>query len=540
MNWLGFHKSGTNGNRDFSLRFRLLFFLALFLLVNVTGLALILFSTGVFSAGRAECRAALANELTHVSRDIEREFGTLSVEGVVLSQKLSKTIEDAMPGRGPVAGLAEHPEWTEPALRACLDTLITAIEKNTVSGAFLVLDATVNPSAPGAEDSRAGVYIRNMEPNALNRSAASLHYLRGPMKLARERGLWVLPQWRMEFTAEAWFCNTLDEPWDGGELSRHYRWNPRAVLAGDYEDAMLLTLPLVSSDGRVFGVCGLEVNATLFKLQNEPDNSVHRRVFSVLTPVEDGVLDMGKAMCAGNFGSRIGINGPVTAVPGRDGIERFTTEDGAGYAGLWQEINLYPKGAVYGVQRWATVVMMPEQDLQAYSAEKNTPILILLACLLAAAVSAAVYISKRYLSPVYKAFEDIKTREPSGRRTSHIKEIVDLFTYLAERDALAAREAEAAPLPAAAADSASQAVAAFSSRYDQFLKALETLSKAQRKVFDLYVQNHTAAEIAEILNLTMATIKSHNRNIYVKLGVKSIRELMVYVNMMKGGTSDDA
>ena len=37
-----------------------------------------------------------------------------------------------------------------------------------------------------------------------------------------------------------------------------------------------------------------------------------------------------------------------------------------------------------------------------------------------------------------------------------------------------------------------------------------------------------------VLSIAMPAIKTHNRNILSKLGVTSRKEMMVYVNMMKG------
>ena len=47
------------------------------------------------------------------------------------------------------------------------------------------------------------------------------------------------------------------------------------------------------------------------------------------------------------------------------------------------------------------------------------------------------------------------------------------------------------------------------------------------------MRGHTAREIAEILCLSINTIKTHNRRIYMKLNVTSRKELMVYIQMME-------
>lgn len=72
-----------------------------------------------------------------------------------------------------------------------------------------------------------------------------------------------------------------------------------------------------------------------------------------------------------------------------------------------------------------------------------------------------------------------------------------------------------------------------------FVHNIASLSAAEKAVFNLYMQNHTAKEIANILYLSINTIKTHNKRIYMKLGVSSRKELMVYVQMMQNKKSND-
>ena len=72
------------------------------------------------------------------------------------------------------------------------------------------------------------------------------------------------------------------------------------------------------------------------------------------------------------------------------------------------------------------------------------------------------------------------------------------------------------------------------SAYRMFINQIETLTKAERIVFDLYIAGLNSHEIANKLNLSINTIRTHNRNIYAKLNVTSYKEMMVYVQMMTG------
>jgi DNA-binding CsgD family transcriptional regulator len=537
-----------------SLSQRLFALLAVFAAAIILALALILFSSGVFSLGLAESRVFLENELGHIAGKLENEYGALSVESVSLSKRLTEQIERELAGRGAAPGdLKKTPDLIEPVLRALMDTLIVALEKNVASGVYAVLDTTVNPAAPGAEYSRAGIGIQNSEPNALNRSSPSLHYLKGPRSLARDWRLYMRPQWTMEFTVspgDFWY-ETMKFAQVDMDISRLYYGVPASVPEGDYRELIRLSVPLRASDGTVLGVCGFDVSDMLFKLQNVPDNTVHQRVFSIFGPVQFGpasgdvsglgrgvntmLFDAAHSLISANQGTRFKLAGALL-VEESGALPLFTDAEGTSYAGLWQYIRLYPGDAVHGGQRWAAAVMMPRSDLDGYVMRKNRGILALLSVLLALSVAAAIPLSRRYLAPVYHAIDSVKMRKPSGYEKTHIREIDDLFAFLAERDELAAQNPPGGETGEGSGQNG-QAAAPLTVRYNSFLKNLATLSKAERSVFNLYAQNYSAKEIAYTLCLSMNTIKTHNRRIYAKLGVGSRREMMVYVGMMSGASS---
>lgn len=70
----------------------------------------------------------------------------------------------------------------------------------------------MNPDLPDAQQSRAGLYLKNMEPNIVSNTAANLRYMIGPMSIARENGMYILPQWRMECDVSGadWYQTTLE------------------------------------------------------------------------------------------------------------------------------------------------------------------------------------------------------------------------------------------------------------------------------------------------------------------------------------------
>lgn len=71
-------------------------------------------------------------------------------------------------------------------------------------------------------------------------------------------------------------------------------------------------------------------------------------------------------------------------------------------------------------------------------------------------------------------------------------------------------------------------------QYTQFENRLMTLSNAERKIFDLYIEGHDAKDICKILYISINTLKTHNRRIYTKMNVCSRVELLKYCNELMG------
>ena len=72
-------------------------------------------------------------------------------------------------------------------------------------------------------------------------------------------------------------------------------------------------------------------------------------------------------------------------------------------------------------------------------------------------------------------------------------------------------------------------------KLDAFRRNIPTLTKAQRDVFEQLARGLTTNEIAEMLFVSVNTVRKHNAAIREKLGVKSLDELMVYIKWMSEG-----
>lgn len=515
------------GQKGLPMGLRLFLLLTLFLSSIILGVLLILFAAGIFKSGLLIHKPVLEGELNHITDSVSKSFGKLSVQAVELAEELSLSMEQNINKYGgSISNLQEYPELLEYLLNEELDMLMGALEKSRASGAFIILDATVNPNLPGAENSRSCIYLKNMEPNIINEMSANVRYYTGPMTIARNNEIHVLPQWQMEMDATSfpYFEKVITTSRKQKlPLSRLYKWSEGISLPGCSERVMLCIVPMIASDGSVFGVCGFDVSDMLFKLSYTPKSENYDHLMCLLTPMHQDRLQLTGAFFAGNFAEK-----PDTSILMAIDKPSFSNEfydyiqpDRNRYAGLHHIISLYPSDSAYADEQWAVVLMMPHQALNDLISANKRLLALGLLLLMLFNIGLALLITRTYVRPVADALEYLK--KPAQAVKTKIPEIDDLIEFLATQDKYSTIYLEKKELP----------TQKHLSMCREFVKNIQTLSPAERVVFDLYVQGYKAKEIAEILCLSINTIKTHNRRIYMKLNVTSRKELMLYIQMIK-------
>lgn len=69
--------------------------------------------------------------------------------------------------------------------------------------------------------------------------------------------------------------------------------------------------------------------------------------------------------------------------------------------------------------------------------------------------------------------------------------------------------------------------------FRSFAEKVTTLSSAERRILNYYIDGYDTAEIPDLAFISIHTVKKHNRNIYQKLGVASRDELMLYIELFR-------
>jgi DNA-binding CsgD family transcriptional regulator len=69
--------------------------------------------------------------------------------------------------------------------------------------------------------------------------------------------------------------------------------------------------------------------------------------------------------------------------------------------------------------------------------------------------------------------------------------------------------------------------------FQGFAEKVKTLSSAERRILNYYIDGHDTADIPDLAFISIHTVKKHNRSIYQKLGVASRDELMLYIELFR-------
>jgi Response regulator containing a CheY-like receiver domain and an HTH DNA-binding domain len=506
-----------------SLRLRLFLFLLVLVITMVLFVLAILLLTGIFSTGQNESKKLVQSMLSYTNKEITEHYGSISARAVDFSRGLAKNIENNLDRQGlNVTDLDTHPEILETLVEYEYERLLFSLQKTKSSGIFMILDTTINPDLKNAEYSRTGLFIKNMEPDIVSSTTPTIAVLRGFPGIARKNALPLHTQWAMEFEVSeaSYFRLPMEQAANKSiPLSRLYYWSPALTLPGYSEEVMLCSVPLIDSKGNVFGVCGFEVSAMLFKLAYLPDNSNFGRIFSMLAPLKDNNLQTSKALFSGKYRvlSTKMTDNSLNITQNRV-FNTYSQEGNAVFLGLHEPVQLYPKGSPFINQKWAIAILVPKEDITAVVAHNNRKLALGCLLLIVIGIISSSFISKRYIKPITQGLNIIKSVNLTDVPKIKISEIDDLIEFLSTNNKKIRSKS---------------AVGLSETVFNEFVDNIKTLSPAEKAVFDLYVQGYTAKEITQILCLSINTIKTHNKRIYMKLNVASREDLLKYVNKLK-------
>ena len=383
--------------------------------------------------------------------------------------------------------------------------LYDSLRQTGCSGAFVLLDATVNTRMEGAEHSRAGLYVQK---SGADTPTVPLLLYRGSAEVGKAHSVMPHRKWRMEFQTDQFPDYDRWMTPGSAPLYQSYTLTERFELPGTSEEVQLFLLPLRGRDGTMYGLCGFEISESYFK-QNFAQPTGFDRLSCLLAPAGDG-LAADAALSSGTTGGY--YHAPRNTLMLRSmggGVTQLTGPDSA-YAGISQLCRLSES------QSYRLAVCIPMADYRRLVFSGNLQMLIIGLFIAFFVVFCCMNFHRYILSPALRQFEE--DRRESRRRMDELQlERQQMQTELSRLADVCRNES----VPDA---------------FQTFVAGIPTLTKTERRIFDGYAAGLRTREIVEQLDIKDSTLRFHNKNIYEKLGVSSLKQLQQFVAILNSGS----
>lgn len=382
-----------------------------------------------------------ANRKTYLETEMLNRWAAISES----ESNVLQTIDDTLSSLGATyADIGVDPKLNEKIVEATAAELIYMLRKQGVTDAFIILDG---PGVSAKEDSRAGLYLRDLDPLTYSVNNADLMLERGMPNLSKQLGIALDSYWSAAFEfdfetepeQESYFFAPLRAAQSASVAERadsaNFGYWGLGITLDPIDGAELLTysIPLIASDGTVLGVLGV---------------SVSQRYLTSLMQYKEliesgGMYMFGRLSDSGEL-IPVFVNGPAfksyfaegEAIPlaktAYEGVYEMTgsrDQNSERFYVSVQRFKLYNVNTPFEAERIVLAGAAQSYQLMAFSRQiKQTFTIITIGSLLAGLV-AALFVGRIISGPIRKLVTQLKTSDPNGRiylEKLHIEEIDEL------------------------------------------------------------------------------------------------------------------
>ena len=501
-------------NRGISLERRLFLYWLIMVLAVMAAVFVVLIVAGVFSNDAGKLGGTLSVQQKNTTMTFNKLIDTLNAQNLALSEQITREVSDVLETEERTfKDLDNNPELiTRIEERMCF-YLQTIVRSRSCSGAYFILDATTNTEAPGADRSRMGLYLRSGNVGTDGMANQYITFFRGVADVARKENIQMHNRWNLEFDIDNVPGYEILMDFDGRRILDSCYLSNRVTLSGTWEQVVLLSIPVVL-EGKVRGVCGVELSELFFNMVFPSVESPYGNMVTVVAPIADKRLLLDGAISGKTDGTYFTTDGTLLIKNG----EHYKTYS-AGSRTYFGNHIVIPK-AVDGRSDLTLVTLVPEISYQSSVAKNRTFWLCGGLGFLVLMLLAAMFLTRRFMLPIQKQIRALKDqKEPQEESNSGIIEIDELLAYMYARQAKPDEESKMPP--------------GMEELFFDFARRVETLTPMERTVLQYYINGFSVNEIAEKEFISLSTVRKHNSNINRKLGVSTREELLLYIDMFR-------
>ncbi len=348
----------------------------------------------------------------------------------------------------------------EQLVAALAPALITTLRNNGVTGAFVVLDGAGVPNST-AQEVRAGLYIRDLDPNtddSYSFTGSDLLMERGLSSISKSLNISLDSYWSAGFRfsndgslpSEQFFFRPFRAALENNtqdDAALGY-WSPLFSLSGSDGNVIAYSLPLIASDGAVFGVIGIDLTETcLLSMLGYNELWEDKLGSYCLAVTEDGGQSYRPLLVSGISYRRFFSQDSLLFDGGDVSTPVVRLMDGNRHSAMLasvEKLHLYNVNTPFAGQQWVLMGMVEESALLSFSSQvmRMIGLALLLALLLGLAGSA---VSSRLITkPIILLASELKNSNPEkavSLQKLNISEIDQLTESIEELSSAVAESA---------------------------------------------------------------------------------------------------
>lgn len=523
-----------------SMRRRLLLYMGALAALLLFSLFAVLLLLGQLKSPREEMKKSLTFQMEAFRSDVTSLWRNVSVMGVHLSEDMTALIEERVKDFDALSGSADALEQLEASM---LGSLCQYVQQADCSGGFVLLSVSLNPDA--AADSFSGLYVQRS--NAEHTTSDLLLY-RGMADIGRQHRVMPHRKWAQEF-CPADFPGLADQlEAASAPIERACRTTELLTLPGTTEQAILLSVPMVGADGRVYGLCGFSVNQTYFSAHHAQPSAVSS-LACVLSDAAEG-LDIQKGLLTYPAGGFCFVPDELLAEKSlRGGLSAFVGTE-LSFAGISEPFTV----AAGDEAPHDLTVLIPKSDYDRALLKSRLEAAGVLMLLLFFAVSCCLFYTRRYLRPILRDIERLK--DESGGTQMTFDELQPVSARLRSHEqTITVLETEKLDLQGQVEHMQSQVVdtqeqlddslaeirrLAYLGKkeldpadYQKFLEGYAKLSSKELEICAALAKGLSARQCAEQTGNALSTIDTYRKRVYGKMNIHRVRQLRLCYALMQ-------
>lgn len=578
-----------------SMRGRFIIYLLSLVLLAGSAMLILLNVIGIVQLPSHDIDRFLEYELNTRTNDIKRQMNALAAHNIDLSQQLQNDIDRVMLEQGiynNYDALNNNPEALTAIQQATYQTLAAKLQQAPASGALYLINASVNTNL--LEPTYNGLFLKFTNIYSENTLFNETCMFRGNPQVARNNNISLYSTWQLELNAHAY--PQADKLLHAKEnnISQQYILTDVAHLKESWEQSRLFLMPINSNDGRIIGICGFEISSVYFQQRTKQANY---KGYPLITAILDKKADNEYQGQLSNPASFVNATIKMSSdgeheffTAGQESFIGYTAPLKVG-ASEHKVAVMLPADSYYHLQQQAKMRLLimlgiilllsllsagyfskryvdplvadlqqlqqnPDAPPQANVLELNQFFEFLQshseqqAEKLRQLQSENNQVQKQYGLAAMRLQEAQEKQKQTANQYIHLEEQLAALQNEIQQVRLQMEQTQQEKLQAQQEREQAQQQFNFAQAalekaiekklesvdpdsYQMFIDNLATLTPKEEDIFNLYVQGCSTKDIISQLGITENTLKYHNKNIYSKLGVKTRKELLQYIELMR-------